>query len=243
MSKLIKVLERVQKTKYTDIPPAHHIGASFERLIERYLLEGEFPYLNVKPKTIGLTSLDILNRKSKIDSKYTFFIRDPLGSSKHPDFLVVENGNVFYLECKTSRSNYTPMWGSAFPQGNDIWIFCCGNRKVNETAIFLGKDIVSEEQAKEMEDIQGKRLLQDKELHKILKEKYRTIGIDLRPIKFSDCSTKAFSPIFHGDRKLRETRVLEFVKNSLELDEKIDKRSIFRYNVNRILTLLHLATK
>ena len=236
MSKIITFLDRVANTKYSDIPTRRHMGNSFEELMMGYLVEEGFEHLK-SIEDLNLLTSDVTSRAPLVLDPYPFFVRDPLGSSRHPDFLIGDKGKLFYIECKTARTNYSPMWGSAFPHGDDIWIFCCGNRKVDETVFFLGKDVINDKQAESLKAVQTDRLMQDQALHRALKLEFGNIGIDLRPIKFSDCSKKAESPIFHPDKEKRKENVYKHVVETLGINNPVDTKGKIGYNIHRLLSI------
>jgi len=182
-------------------------GEQFELLVEKKLKESGFQKATLE--YVWLTKEDVKNRKQNIDLIKSFYVHHPMGASKHPDFVVIDNGKIFYVECKTNKSAYKPMWGSAFPEGSDIWIFCCGYSFVNGTTFFLGEDAVVGDDGRFLKDLQAFLLDQDRELNKLLREKFGWIGIDLRPKKYFDHSLKEESPFYHPDREDRETRVLD----------------------------------
>lgn len=200
---------------YTDIPDTpgnSNMGASHEREIRKLLeLVG---FQRIKLIDSGFTKQEILEKKATSNIKGPSFLKNPLGGSKHPDFILFFNGWVFYLELKSSKSSYNPKWGSAFPERNDIWIFTCGNRKINETTFFLGNDLIPDDLAREMRKFQIKELDRQRTQNKAWKDATGSVGLDLRPMKFNDYSKKDESIIFHPQRRIREIKVLGYVSYS-----------------------------
>jgi hypothetical protein len=238
MIKLKRILKDLLSYKYSQIPVkrGRPIWLSFEDEIELMLIAWKFRRTSPElMEFIGLTVEDIDNRRDEINCPYNFFVRNPKGGSKSPDFLVCETGKIFYLECKTSRGAYKPMWGSHFPEGKEIWIFCCGKGgktfQIDKTTIFLGEDRISPKIAQELHERQRHWLEEDRAENARLREKYGDIGLDLRPRKFVDAAAMEISPIHHPDRKEREDRVLAFVQETLEF-KGVDKALKLCYNFN-----------
>jgi len=233
--KLRNILKDILSYGYSDIPSKSGRPAwlSFEDDFESKLFAEGFRKITLKES--GLTTKDIDNRKTEIGHSDNFYIRNPKGGSKHPDFLVVENGKIFYIECKTAVKSRKPTWGSHFPRGQEIWIFCCGKRgktfQINRTTIFLGEELIPPEDAKELSALQDKWLERDRKNHRMVLEKYR-VGLDRRPQKFYDPEKAKTSVICHPERSNREARVLAFVAETLE-SEKVDKSPEMCYNIGK----------
>jgi hypothetical protein len=207
---------------YDDIPKTEgnsNMGSSHERII-RKILESEgfvryrLPGSKEGPILEGFTKEDIHNQKRTSNIPGPIYLKNPLGGSKHPDFVLFYQGWVFYIEAKSIKSSYNAMWGSSFPEGDAIWVVTCGCRKVNETTFFLGSDLIPPELARWMKQFQKEELERQKKQHQRWKDITGNIGLDLRPMKFSDCSKKLDGVFFHPDRKIRETKVLAYLSYS-----------------------------
>lgn len=74
-------------------------------------------------------------------------ILQPGGTQCPPDTLVKDfGGRIVAYEAKSSSKGYTPMWNDSVPSPNVIYVFSSG--KLNETTIFLGKDVIDEKMYK-----------------------------------------------------------------------------------------------
>jgi len=73
------------------------------------------------------------------------YILQPAGSQGFPDVLVLDFNNIFVsLECKSGKTGLNPMWNDSLPNPNTIYILSSGIR--NETTVFMGRDVISEEE-------------------------------------------------------------------------------------------------
>ncbi len=70
-----------------------------------------------------------------IDIKGNYYINQPFGSQKSPDFIVVIEGLVLWIECKTGNKKIT--WNSGYPNKEILYVFSC--KKNNTTTLFFGK--------------------------------------------------------------------------------------------------------
>lgn len=220
---VLDFFHRLKEFRYSDIPNtpgSSNLGASHEREI-RKLLEA-VGFQRIKLLDSGFTKEEILSKKTGSQIQGPSFLKNPLGGSKHPDFVLFFNGWVFYLELKSSKSSYNPKWGSAFPERNDIWIFTCGNRKVNETTFFLGNDLIPDDLAIRMRGFQEEELARQREQNQAWRMVTGNFGLDLRPMKFSDYSKKEDSLIFHPARELREIKVLGYVTYASKFHKEME---------------------
>ena len=221
---ILDFLLRVRSFRYTDIPETpgnSNLGASHEREIRKLLESTGFQRMELPLS--DFTKQDILEKKAFSNIIEPSFLKNPLGGSKHPDFVLFTNTRVFYLELKSSKSSYNPKWGSTFPEGKDIWIFTCGNRNVNETTFFLGGDLISAEDARDMKLEQESELARSREKSQGWKKRTGFIGLDLQSQRFTDSSKKEASLMFHPNRKLREARVYDYIwPGFIELDGKME---------------------
>jgi hypothetical protein len=73
------------------------------------------------------------------------YILQPAGSQGFPDILILDFNNIFVsLECKSGKTGLSPMWNDSLPNPNTIYILSSGIR--NETTIFMGRDVITEEE-------------------------------------------------------------------------------------------------
>jgi hypothetical protein len=72
------------------------------------------------------------------------YILQPAGSQGFPDILILDFNNQFIsIECKSAKG-CCPMWNDSLPHPNSIYVLASGN--LNETTIFMGRDVISEEE-------------------------------------------------------------------------------------------------
>lgn len=70
-----------------------------------------------------------------------YYINQPNGSQRPPDFIVVDNNESIELECKSKKTGYKPMWNSSYPNSTNLYIFT--NQKDNKTLIIPGNKIIT----------------------------------------------------------------------------------------------------
>jgi hypothetical protein len=142
------------------------------------------------------------------------YILQPAGSQGFPDVLVKDFGTqdrFIAIECKSGKSGLTPMWNDNLPKPNTIYVLSSG--KLNQTTVFLGKDVISEEEYKTQISFWKEQ--------KELEAKYRAVmkkldvfsrGWDIkgRPQNFQGGGGKKTNYFTHVDRKNCETNVLNF---------------------------------
>jgi|7_EtaG_2_1085326.scaffolds.fasta_scaffold06640_4 hypothetical protein len=77
------------------------------------------------------------------------FVAQPCGKNSNPDFIVMLNGRVYFLECKSvGGSTKAPMYNSGIPKEKYIYIFCA--ERYNKTTIYFGKDVLPPDEYKIM---------------------------------------------------------------------------------------------
>lgn len=70
-----------------------------------------------------------------------YYINQPNGSQKPPDFIVVDDNESIELECKSKKTGYKPMWNSSYPNRTNLYIFT--NQKDNKTLLIPGNKITT----------------------------------------------------------------------------------------------------
>lgn len=144
------------------------------------------------------------------------YVRQPISSQSHPDFLLRDfDGRFVAVECKSSSKNTFPMWNDSLPQQNMIYVLC--SEKMNKTTLFFGKDVIEKE-------ISTIRMSMDVELNAII-EKYKPI-IDKQDKKRRGFVCKYRVQNFqagdgknyftHADKELCEKNVLIFCEGTTE---------------------------
>jgi len=139
-----------------------HTGSHFEQRIEsklrsrRYtkILQEDFAgeagrraWKQTKQKVLEKTTDAPVANTTKFRQS---FLMVPYGSQNYPDIILFENQFIVPFELKFSRSATKPVWNSGLPRPNGIYIF--GSAKENEITFFLGKDVISAEDAKALHD-------------------------------------------------------------------------------------------
>jgi len=90
------------------------------------------------------------------------YILQPAGSQSFPDILIKDfDGRFIASECKSGQKSSAPMWNDNTPKPNTIYILSSGSN--NATTIFQGKDVISEEEQKLMDE-------QEAAIAKVVKE-------------------------------------------------------------------------
>jgi len=140
------------------------------------------------------------------------FIIQPAGSQGFPDILVKDFGGKFYaVECKSAKGT-CPMWNDNVPRPNSIYIFC--SQSVNQTTVFLGRDVIDPSMYEAMEKVKEATALAFKAQKHILgaADKFNR-GWSLR-IRWQNCQgggAEKTNYFTHKDRTKCEKNVLEFV--------------------------------
>lgn len=140
-----------------------HTGSDFEQRIEsklrarRYskILREDFDgeagcraWRQIKREVLEKTNDKPVINTAKFQQN---FLVGPYGSQNYPDILLFENQFIIPFELKFSRGGATkPVWNSGLPRPNGIYIF--GSTKENEVTFFLGRDVISPEDAKALHD-------------------------------------------------------------------------------------------
>jgi hypothetical protein len=90
------------------------------------------------------------------------YILQPAGSQGFPDILVKDFGNRFVaVECKSGKDGVCPMWNDNVPKPETVYVLSSG--KLNQTTVFMGRDVISPEEQKLMDE-------QEAVIAKIVKE-------------------------------------------------------------------------
>lgn len=140
------------------------------------------------------------------------YISQPFGTHDNPDFVIRDSiGRLFAFEAKSSKM-HSPMYNSGGLKQKFIYIF--SNEKNDSTVIYLGRDIVTQEQQKLIDQHIIRAREQDNELNLRLKEldsNNRGISYYTRPMieqKGGAAQTDYFS---HANKIEAIKNVLEFV--------------------------------
>jgi len=142
------------------------------------------------------------------------FILQPAGTQGFPDVLVLDfNDRFVAVECKSGKSGLCPMWNDNLPKPNTIYVLSSG--ALNKTTIFLGRDVISPEEQKLMDQ-------QEAAIAKIVKEYNEKMkNIDQfnrgwiqksRKQHFQGGGNAKTNYFTHASRQLCESKALEYAK-------------------------------
>lgn len=139
------------------------------------------------------------------------FAYQPYGNNKNPDFLVQHRRKQYSIECKTSKGA-TPVYNGGLPKSDYIYIF--SSMKYNETTIYYGRDILSDDTRKEyLELIKELRKVLDRHKKRIIdSDKYvRGFSFYIRNMYTQQGRANKTDYFQHADRKKCESNVLNSV--------------------------------
>jgi len=142
------------------------------------------------------------------------FIEQPLGKHSNPDFIIKPNSNkLLFLECKSSATSCSPMYNSGSVHPNYLYVFC--SKKKNETTIYMGKNIITLEQERLINEHIEEARKRDEILNqklRLLDTNHRGITYYTRPMIIQSGGSKYTNYFTHKDRHNVEKIALEWVK-------------------------------
>ena len=142
------------------------------------------------------------------------YIEQPFGKQSSPDFIVKENDIVFFIEAKSVDQTAKPLYNSGGINPKFIYVFC--SKKVNETTIYRGCDIISQPQYKLIQDHIADCRKRDEILNEKLKKldtTHRGVNYYTRPM-IGQAGSKEYTNYFiHKQRKQVEQNTLGWIKN------------------------------
>lgn len=145
------------------------------------------------------------------------YISQPCGTHDSPDFLLKLNKNIFLgIECK-SADGYFPMYNSGGIKQNLIYVFC--SKKVNSTTVYVGKDVLSVEQQKIIDELISKQRLLEKEYNDKLKAidvHHRGVSYYTRPMIQQSGGAEYTNYFTHAERGQCEANVYSFIDSIIE---------------------------
>ena len=118
---------------------------------------------------------------------------------------------MYFIECKSGNSP-TPVYNSAYPKKQYIYIFCC--KKYDATTVYLGGDIVTENTSKLYEEMKAEISLIEEKYSSLLKESdvnSRGLGYYNREMYIQEGGKEKTDYFKHAQREACEKKVLEFV--------------------------------
>ena len=139
------------------------------------------------------------------------YISQPCGTHQSPDFIVKdERGKLFFLECKSVEEG-TPMYNSGIPTPGYIYIL--SSKDHNATTLFMGKDCLSLEAKKLIDNHIREARERDEKLNMALRSMTNHgISYYTRPM-ISHKGAKAKTNYFLNDsRLLNEQNVFAHIR-------------------------------
>jgi len=201
---------RLQETGFTKLPNGDF--PKLKKKISRAWEDSKF-----KPDFLE----NVTNTKYKTKKNITFgdmprgsFIEQPAGGQSFPDFLVRDfNGKFLAVEAKSGKNGTCPMWNDSLPKHGAIYILSSG--KINQTTVFLGEDVISEEELnirKEYDKKQLELIIWGRKQMKSLDKFQRGFDFKSRSQNFQGGGLKKTNYFTHQDRLKCEANVLNSVK-------------------------------
>lgn len=140
-----------------------------------------------------------------------YFIFQPLGSQNPPDFILVANGVVLFLECKSSSGDKIT-WNTSLPKKDYIYLF---TSKTHDTStVFLGQHYVNEEITtifNEMAALNKKNVEAANAKLKSLKSNTHGFSYYERPMYQQAGGSLKTAVIGHNERETYEREVFLFI--------------------------------
>jgi hypothetical protein len=98
----------------------------------------------IKPKISNPLSDEILDNELFAEIPTYFFVNQPYGPQKYPDFLIFTDKKIYELDSKYSnKNNNKVMWNGAIPKKYGIYIF--GSFGLGNITFFNGKDLLMDD--------------------------------------------------------------------------------------------------
>ena len=212
------ILKMPYYKNYAAASGAVHNINKHEKAVEDQLLNHGFTEANLplpKGKKSAITKAErnaaLENPKILLGIKNNSYVSQPCGTHDSPDFIVNYNNKLYFIECK-SGNNYKPVFNSGLPKPSYIYIFC--SKKLNETTVFMGKDIVNDEQRRILLEHKKKQQELDRETNRRLKDSDslgRGIDYYTRPMYNQSGNKEKTNYFTHQNRTKSEQRVLKYV--------------------------------
>jgi hypothetical protein len=143
------------------------------------------------------------------------YIKQPNGCQMAPDFRVAIENKTIDIECKSSKTHYTPMWNSTYPDNKTLYLF--SNQRDNKTIVFNGSAVMT----RPVETIYKEYTENLKKLQKETNEKLNKIE---NPYKMRVYARKMFSQGRNLDKKKTGEYLAECLKTLGTTREASNKR-------------------
>lgn len=144
------------------------------------------------------------------------YILQPAGSQGFPDILVKDYGNRFVaVECKSGKDGVCPMWNDNLPKPETVYVLSSG--RLNKTTVFMGRDVITPEEQKLMNEQEAAIAKIVKEYNKKMSDfdKFRRGWIQKsRKQHFQSGGQTKTNFFTHPDRQCCEQNVLNFALNA-----------------------------
>ena len=192
---------------------AKHEDAVEDVLIKHGFTNANLPNRKGKKSPIALKDRDkaLADSNELLGIPNNSYVVQPCGTHANPDFIVNHNNKLYFVECKSSKEVY-PTYNSGLPKDKYIYIF--SSAKTNATTVYMGDDIVTEEQTRIINE--GK-----KELASILSKMNAALaesdilgrGVDYydRPMFGQKGGADKSNYFTHKNRKTCEEKVIKYV--------------------------------
>ena len=214
--KLLKVFTRMRESPEEFVAAGK--GKEFEDRIEYCIKEAGYTKLSNEPKPEGWKDIRetlLLKHMVKLrDNQYGHereFMVQPNGSQNYPDFLVFEDQKLVCIEVKFNvNKTGKPVWNSGLPRPNGIYVLGSYPRK--DVTFFVGIDVVSMQDTKELHDFFDGELSE-------YKERFNASNWKNQPYGFSVYIRKTFEQ----NKKNNPSAIVDFYSNPnrLELEENV----------------------
>lgn len=151
----LKLKQLIQNFKQLKYSYNTFNNKTHEQGVEKIIIENGFKHKH-----------KLTNKNYKNDKYY--YISQPNGSQKPPDFRVFDGDEHIDIECKSKKTGYKPMWNSSIPCKDTFYIFT--NQKDDKTLIIEGKNIITLKLEKILNDYKKETKLLENKYNKILKK-------------------------------------------------------------------------
>lgn len=121
----------------------------------------------------------IQNGFSKNVFDNVYYIPQPNGSQKPPDFIVYDYNESINIECKSNKTGYKPMWNCSIPDPSTYYIIT--NKKTDKTLVIKGDEIISNDVTR----VLNKYKIETKNLELKYNEILNKIPLTDNPYKFN----------------------------------------------------------
>ena len=104
-------------------------------------------FIKITLEEAGLSKEDVVNgerfnkKALSFDSNNRYYIPQPLGSVRSPDFIIIYEGRCYYVECKSGKLDVI-RFNNSLPRDEYIYLFTC--ERYDKTILFLGRDVMND---------------------------------------------------------------------------------------------------